>query len=186
MAVTDKLDHDALLGRNFRNIHELIHQATATDPLEVLAIQTRAQNNTVAWQDLVDQADQAQDGLEPIPFEDQLGPDYAFPRMNMLYQTDPDSNPDSSVETDIQLSKAANFIQGQRVDNTLVNFWKAANKEDSPFVTNKEVLMQWQKTKSVNPTPMSFCPNHDKKYWSWLTLSQHLGIQELIEPSLKS
>ena len=118
MAMTDNLDHDALLGRNFRNIHELIHQATAADPLEVLAIQTRAQTQTEARQDLADQADQAQDGLESNPLEDLLGPDYDFPMMNMLHQIDPDSNTDSSGETDSQQSNTANFIQEQQADNT--------------------------------------------------------------------
>ena len=102
MAVTVNLDHDALLGRNFRNIRKLIHQATAADPLEVIAIQTRVQTQTEARQDLADQADQAQDGLEPNLLEDLLGPDYDFPRMNMLHQTDPDSSTDSSGEADSQ------------------------------------------------------------------------------------
>ena len=91
--MTDNLDHDALLGRNFRNICKLIHQATAA----------------------------AQDGLEPNPLEDLLGPDYDFPRMNMLHQTDSDSNIDSSGETDIQQSEAANFIQEQKADNALMD-----------------------------------------------------------------
>ena len=101
MAVTDNLDHDALLGRNFRNIRELIHQATAADPQDILDIQTRAQTQTEAQQDLADQDDQDQDGLEPNPLEDLLGPDYNFPRTNMSHQTDPDSDTNSSGEADM-------------------------------------------------------------------------------------
>ena len=114
MAVTDNLDHDALLGRNFRNIRELIHQATAADPQDILDVLTRAQTQTEAQQDLADQDDQDQDGLEPNPLEDLLGPDYNFPRTNMSHQTDPDSDTHSSGEADMQQNNAANLIQDQR------------------------------------------------------------------------
>ena len=158
MAVTDNLDHGALLGRNFRNICELIHHTTVADPLEVLAIQTRTQTQTEARQDLADQADQAQDGLEPKPLEDLLGPDYDFPRMNMLHQTDLDSNTDSSGQTDSQQSNTANFIQEQRADNTLMDFWKTGNKDDSTFVTNKGVLMQMTEDKVGEPYTQVILP----------------------------
>ena len=38
MAVTDNPDHDALLDRNFRNICEVIHQAPAADPQDILDV----------------------------------------------------------------------------------------------------------------------------------------------------
>ena len=127
MAVTHNLDHDALLGRNFRNIHELIHQATAADPQDILDVQTRAQTQTEAQQDLADQDDQDQDGLEPNPLEDLLGPNYNFPRTNMSHQTDPDSDTHSSGEAVMQQNNAANLIQDQRADETLKELSKSAN-----------------------------------------------------------
>ena len=158
MAVTDNLDHDALLGRNFRNIRELIHQATAADPQDILDVQTRAQTQTEAQQDLADQDDQDQDGLEPNPLEDLLGPDYNFPRTNMSHQTDPDSDTDSSGEADMQQNNAANLIQDQRADETLKELWKSANKEDSPFMTNKGVLMRKTKDKLGEPYTQVIVP----------------------------
>ena len=158
MAVTDNLDHVALLGRNFRNIRELIPQATAADPLEVLAVQTRAQTQTEAQQDLADQADLAQDGLEPNPLEDLLKPDYDFPMMNILHQKYPNSNTDSSGEKDNQQSNTANLILEQRADNTLMDLWKTVYKDDSPFVTNKGVLMQMKKDKVGEPYTQVIVP----------------------------
>ena len=59
----------------------------------------------------------------------------------MLHKIDPDSNTDSSGKTDIQQNNAANFIMGQGAANTEIALLKTANREDSPFVTNKGILM---------------------------------------------
>ena len=74
-----------------------------------------------------------------MPLEDLLVPDYNFPRMKLLHQTDPDNNIDSSGERDIQQSNKANFMQDQMADNTLMDLWKTNNKEESLLVTNKGV-----------------------------------------------
>ena len=158
MAVTDNLDHDALLGRNFRNICELIHQVTAADPQDILDVQRRAQTQTEAQQDIADQDDQEQDRLEPNPVEDLLGSDYKFPRTNISHQTDPDSDTDSSEEADMQQNNAANLIQGQRANETLKELWKSANKEDSPFKTIKGVLMRKTKDKLGEPYTQVIVP----------------------------
>ena len=140
MAVTDNLDHDAL------------------QPQDILDVQTRAQTQTEAQQDLADQDDQDQDGLGPNPLEDLLGPDYNFPRTSMSHQTDPDSDTDSSGEADMQQNNAANLIQDQRADETLKELWKSANKEDSPFMTNKGVLMRKTKDKLGEPYTQFIVP----------------------------
>ena len=87
-----------------------------------------------------------------------LGPDYNFPRTNMSHQTDPDSDTDSSGEADMQQNNAANLIQDQRADETLKELWKSANKEDSPFMTNKGVLMRKTKDKLGEPYTQVIVP----------------------------
>ena len=66
MAVTDKLDRDAFLDRDFRNIREFIHQATATNPLEVLAIQTSARPRQKLDKTLLIKQIRLKNGLNPI------------------------------------------------------------------------------------------------------------------------
>ena len=78
--------------------------------------------------------------------------------MNMLHQKDLDSNTDFSGEKDNQQSNTANLIQEQRADNTLMDHWKTINKDESPFVTNKGVLMQMKKDKVGEPYTQVIVP----------------------------
>ena len=76
----------------------------------------------------------------------------------MSLQTDPGSDTDSSGEADMQENNAANLILGQRADEILMELWKSANVEDSPFMTNKGVLMRKTKDKLGEPYTQVIVP----------------------------
>ena len=76
----------------------------------------------------------------------------------MTHQIDPDSDTDSSGEADMQQNNAANVIQDQRAHETLMELRKSANKEDSPFMTNKGVLKRKTKDKLGEPYTQVIVP----------------------------